>query len=173
MSLKKILKKLYFLSKKKEVIPILQPISENKILEGKTAFIVGGSGGIGSAIAKECIRAGARCIIAGTNKAKLEGMDLFSDAEFKDSAVPLVVNLNDTASFKEIFLNENTIHKWGVDILVNAAGVHTENVNFMGMTPKEYDRVMNINLKGVFFMCQAFADYLIANHRKGHKKHSF
>lgn len=91
----------------------MQPISENKILGGKTALIVGGTGGIGSAIAKECIRSGARCIITGTNKAKLEGMDLFSDAEFKDSAVPIVVNLNDTASFKEIFLNESAIHKWG------------------------------------------------------------
>ena len=169
MSLKMILKKIYLLSKKKEVIPILQPISESKILYGKKALIVGGTGGIGSAIAKEFIRSGAHCIIAGTNKTKLEGMDLFSDTEFKNSAEPLVINLNDTSSFSQIFSKDSVIQKCGeVDILVNAAGVHTEQVSFLGMTTEEYDRVMNINLRGVFFLCQAFSDYLIMNKKKGH-----
>ena len=44
-----------------------------------------------------------------------------------------------------------------VDILINSAGVHTENVDFFTMTPDEFDRVMNINIKGVYFVCREFA----------------
>ena len=44
-----------------------------------------------------------------------------------------------------------------MDILVNSAGVHTENADFFSMTSEEFDRVMNINIKGVYFTCKEFA----------------
>lgn len=47
-----------------------------------------------------------------------------------------------------------------IDIFVSSAGVHTEGVDFWKMTGEEYDRVMNINLKGTFFMCKSMADYM-------------
>ena len=55
-----------------------------------------------------------------------------------------------------------------LDILVNAAGVHTENVDFFTVTDKEYDRVTNINIKAVFFLSQVVSSYFIKNEIHGH-----
>ena len=49
-----------------------------------------------------------------------------------------------------------------------ASQARADGISFLGMTTEEYDRVMNINLRGVFFLCQAFSDYLIMNKKKGH-----
>lgn len=58
-------------SKEEKIIPILKPISENKIFENKVALITGGSGGIGFSVAKNLISKGCKVIIAGTNENKL------------------------------------------------------------------------------------------------------
>ena len=52
-------------------VPIPQPINVHKLLEGKVALIVGGSGGIGFAMAKAFLESGCKIIIAGTNEKKL------------------------------------------------------------------------------------------------------
>ena len=56
----------------------------------------------------------------------------------------------------------------GIDIFVNAAGVHTENVDFWSVTSDEYDRVMNINLKGAYFFCRELAKYWVKKQKRGH-----
>ena len=63
---------------------------------------------------------------------------------------------------------EEVVTKYGkLDIFINSAGVHTENVNFWSMGPSEFDRVMDINLKGVFFACQTVGKYMINNKIRG------
>ena len=63
---------------------------------------------------------------------------------------------------------ENVIRKHGkIDIFISSAGVHTKNVDFWTMTPDEFDRVMDINLKGVFFATQFIGKYMIENKIKG------
>ena len=54
-----------------KVTPIEIPIMEGQYLKGKTAFITGGTGGIGFAIANRFIENGARVIIAGRDETKL------------------------------------------------------------------------------------------------------
>ena len=71
MNVKKLIKRALRLVKAKEMVPIYQPVDGQRLLEGKTALITGGSGGIGFAIAKAFLQQGCEVIIAGTNEEKL------------------------------------------------------------------------------------------------------
>lgn len=55
-----------------------------------------------------------------------------------------------------------------IDIFINSVGIHTENANLWSITPIEFDRVMNINLKGTFFACKAIGKYMIQNRISGY-----
>jgi NAD(P)-dependent dehydrogenase (short-subunit alcohol dehydrogenase family) len=134
------------------------------MLEGKVALISGGSGGIGISITKELHACGCKVILGGTNAAKLEKCK----EKFSDGGVESVIfNLSNTDSIVPTI--KEAEGKFGaIDIFVNSAGVHSENANFWTMTPAEYDRIMDINLKGVYFACIEMAKYWKGNHRKGH-----
>ena len=67
----KTVKKIISLLKTKNVVTIPQIVDENKILNGKTAVIVGETGGIGHAIAKDFLESGCKVIITGTNQKKM------------------------------------------------------------------------------------------------------
>lgn len=144
----------------KEYLPISHPISSIKEFEGKVVLISGGSGGIGLSIAKSLMESGASVIIAGTNEKKLDKIS-------KDISVDTVImNYSRPETFKDVI--GRVTEKYGhLDIFISSAGVHTENVNFWAMNPEEFDRVMDINLKGVFFACQSVGKYMIDNNIKG------
>lgn len=54
-----------------------------------------------------------------------------------------------------------------IDILVNSAGVNG-HASFGNVTEEEYDKIMEVNIKGTFFMSQAMTNYMILNNIKGH-----
>ncbi|RHU86423.1 SDR family NAD(P)-dependent oxidoreductase [Ruminococcus sp. OM08-7] len=150
--------------KKPKLIPIVTHVRDDSTLENKVALIAGGNGGIGMAIAREYIQAGCKIILGGANIIKLEACvkELQSDR-----VKPLILNLNEVDSFdKKIEQAEEMFG--GIDIFVNAAGVHTENVDFWSVTSDEYDRVMNINLKGAYFFCRELAKYWVKKQKRGH-----
>ena len=151
-------------TREKKIIPVEKPVSEQKMLEGKVALISGGSGGIGISIAKELHACGCKVILGGTNASKLEKCK----EQFSDGGVESVIfNLSTTDSIGSTIKEAET--KFGsIDIFVNSAGVHSENANLWTMTPDEYDRVMSINLKGVYFACVEMAKYWKEKQRKGH-----
>lgn len=68
MGFKTKIKNIIRLFKAKEMVPIYQPIGGQHLLAGKTALIIGGSGGFGSAIAKSFMQRGCEVIIAGTSE---------------------------------------------------------------------------------------------------------
>lgn len=135
-------------------------------LEGKIALITGGSGGVGLAIAKAFLQAGAKVIIAGTSKDKLDKIC----TEINDSNLKsIVLNYDEPYSFEgKIKEAENIFGR--IDILVSSAGIHVDRdgLDFINTTIEEYDRVMDINLKGTYFMCQTVAKYMIDKKIKGH-----
>ena len=71
MSVKELIKKVFAFCRKKEIIAIPQLVEDGCFLKNKVAFISGGSGGIGFAIAKTFLECGCKVIIAGTNKNKM------------------------------------------------------------------------------------------------------
>lgn len=157
MGLKSILKKLLI---KREYIPIFHPISSADEFFGKVALISGGSGGIGLAIAKSLAESGAKVIVAGTNENKLNKIrrDTNLDTIIMDYSLP--------ETFESII--DEIANKYGkIDIFISSAGVHTENPNFWRLTSQEFDRIIDINLKGVYFACQAVGKYMRDNKIKG------
>lgn len=160
MKLKKIIKSFIMFFKAKKYVPIIQVKEENKIFENKVALISGGSGGIGLAIAKSLSDSGCKVFIGGTNEVKLKLIKEKYDYDY------VVLNFNhlDSISYAINYI-DSLCGK--IDIFVNSSGVHTENVNFFEVSADEYDRVMDINLKGTFFACQKISNYMIEKRIKG------
>lgn len=163
--MKKLIKKIIRFFKKKEYIPVISEVNEKNVLNKKIAFISGGSGGIGSAIAKKFIDSGCKVIISGTNEKKLREISQLLGENCKY----IVLNLNDINAFEKVV--NDAIKLFGkIDILVNSAGIHAtrSEASFLNFNESEYDNIMNINLKSVYFLSQIFANYFINNNIKGH-----
>lgn len=165
MSIKAKIKKVIKTLNGKEKIPIVEVQQETQLLTNKVVLITGGSGGIGFAIAKKCLASGAKVIIAGTSEQKLNAKVKGCDTQ---SIKALVLNLNDVSSF-EAKIQEacGLFEENRIDVLVNSAGVNPAK-KFFDITEKDFDITMAVNVKGIFFMCQAMAKYMIENKIKGH-----
>ena len=168
MGLKSKIKNLIKMTQEKQIIPVEHIVDKDELLKDKVAVVIGGSGGIGLAIAKSFVESGCKVVLCGTNEKKLKkSLEEFTD---KEKAQAMVFNIADADLMRSNV--EKAVKIFGkVDILVNSAGVHTENVSFFTMAPGEFDRVMNINLRGPFFLCQAFAEYMMKDNNAIDKKH--
>jgi len=165
MSIKAKIKKVIKTLNGKEKIPIVEVQQETQLLTNKVVLITGGSGGIGFAIAKKCLASGAKVIIAGTSEQKLNAKVKGCDTR---SIKALVLNLKDVSSF-EAKIQEacGLFEENRIDVLVNSAGLNPAK-KFFDITEKDFDTTMAVNVKGIFFMCQAMAKYMIENKIKGH-----
>lgn len=117
---------------------------------GKTAFVTGGRRGIGRAVAEALIKEGYSVVISG--------LSATSDLEFAEYL------RCDNSSVDEIKRTVAYISdKYGrIDLLVNNAGTAPEERrDILSVSEKSYDRVMDANLKGTFFMCQTVAGEMI------------
>lgn len=151
--------------KEEKKIPIPVPTKEDEKLKGRIALITGGSSGIGLAMAKEFIRCGAKVIIAARKEEKLkEAVNEIGNNALKSLVLDVtdIEGLADKVRMAAALFEENRI-----DILVNSAGIVTSN-EFLNMSESEYDRIMDVNAKGTFFMSQAVSKFMIENNIKGH-----
>ncbi len=146
---------------KTKLSPVLVPVMEGDLLKNHTAFIVGGSGGIGYAIAERFVANGCQVIISGTNIEKLQK----KVDELKNNTDFIVMDIRDIESIKK-GIDEAT-KKRKIDILVNAAGIHGPS-DFWSITEDDWDSVINTNLKGMYFTSQIIAKYMRENEVKGH-----
>ena len=161
--MKKKLLNLINLIRRKQVIPILYPIDKDKILEGKVALITGGSSGIGFAIAESFIKSGCKVIIAGTRRGKLE---LAKQIINSKNLEIMEMDVRNVESLPKKIDEACTI--WGqIDILVNSAGAHNSH-GFEDMPEDEFDMIMDTNVKGTFYVCQAVIKYMKNNMIHGH-----
>lgn len=149
---------------KKEIVPIITPVCQEKLLDGKIALITGGSSGIGFAIAQAFLNCGCKVIIAGSSVEKLEK----AAKKLRGEVLTLPVNITDIASVPEKVMEAVSLFEENrIDILVNSAGAH-HSLSFEDMTETEYDKIMDTNVKGTFFMCQTVGRFMIENKIKGH-----
>lgn len=149
----------------KEIIAIPTPQNIGELLQGKTALITGGSSGIGFAIAERFLAAGCQVIISGTNEEKLMKC---CEKLGTDKVKGIVINLLDVDSIKSKIDEAAAMFDGStIDILVNSAGFNPMKA-FFQISEEDYDRTLDINVKGTFFMSQAIASYMIEKKIKGH-----
>ncbi|MFL6559093.1 MAG: SDR family NAD(P)-dependent oxidoreductase, partial [Bacillus sp. (in: firmicutes)] len=133
-------------------------------LTGKVAVAVGGNGVLGSAMAKGLAEHGAKVAIVGRNLEKAEEVV----KEIKESGGDAKAFSADVSSKDSLVNAANEIEQWsgGWDILLNAPGTNSATPFFeLGMD--EWDKIMDINLKGIVLTCQIFAKKMIEQDRKG------
>lgn len=114
---------------------------------GKHALVTGGGSGIGSATAKILIDKGAVVTILGRNKARLD-----SAAESL-GASPVVADVTDREAVAAAVASAAAAHG-PVDILINNAGM-AESAPFATMSDEHWDRMLGVNLTGVYNCCKA------------------
>lgn len=120
----------------------------------KTVIVTGGGSGIGLTTAELFVRQGANVVINGRNPDKLKAAAAKIDAS--GTRVHTVAGDIARPETAERIVAEAEARFGGVDILVNNAGVF-EPKPFLELTEADYDRFLDIILKGKFFMAQAAA----------------
>jgi len=130
------------------------------LLEGKVAIVTGGNSGIGKAIVLALGAAGAAVCVD-----YVVHQDITAEERAQVDAMPdrLIAIQADVSQVAELHtLVNETVKAFGrLDILVNNAGIETRT-SVLDTTEAQYDRVMDINLKGAFFGTQLAAKQMIA-----------
>ncbi len=127
-------------------------------LSGKTALVIGGSRGIGLAIAEGLASCGAECVIAARELARAEAAaEGIRKKNFKATAAP--VEVGDRKSVEN--LSAETVQKFGkIDILVNSAAMSLRKP-LEEVTDEEWDAILTTNLTGIFLSCRAVGREMI------------
>jgi 2-deoxy-D-gluconate 3-dehydrogenase len=139
-------------------------VLEKFSLKGKSGIVTGGGSGMGKAISTGLVQAGAEIVIADINKDKLEK----TVREIQKFGGPVVAVHADISKMEDIKkLVDRTVKEFGkIDFLFNNAGI-IRRASSEDFEEKDWDEVLNINLKGPFFLAQAVARVMISQKRKG------
>jgi NAD(P)-dependent dehydrogenase (short-subunit alcohol dehydrogenase family) len=131
----------------------------DRSLEGKIAIVTGGGRGIGAAIAERLAKLGATVIVCGRSPEPLQATAAkISAAGGQCEAV--VCDITELASVEQLARKvQKTFGR--CDILVNNAGVGSFSSPLHQLPPAEWERVMNTNLRGVYYCIRAFTPMLI------------
>lgn len=139
-------------------------------IKGKVALITGGSGVLGSNIARGFLEAGANTFIVGAHQERVDAMleKLQSEVASIEGAGELAgkaCNVLSVDSLKE--LKDVILKKWGrIDILVNAAGGNipggtlTPEQTFFDMKVEDLNKVVDLNLYGSVYPCMVFGEVM-------------
>lgn len=134
------------------------------LLDGKTAVVTGGSSGIGRGIARGFAEHGAEAVVVADirDSPKEEGAPTHELLEAETDAESVFVECDVTRRSDLIEAIDAADAAGGLDVMVNNAGVwHAED--FLDVTEEEYQRVLDINLKGAYFGSQIAAERLVEN----------
>lgn len=132
-------------------------MSEIFSLKGRKALVTGANTGIGQAIAVSLAAQGAQ-VICGGRRASDETVEIIAKAGGK--AQSLSLDFSDPMAAKNTFVGN------GYSILVNNAGIirRDDSTDF---TEADWDDVIDVNMKALFFTCQAFGKELINSNKEG------
>lgn len=131
-------------------------------LTGKVAVVVGGTSGIGHAIALGLAEAGADVIPTSRRRELAERVAKEIERLGKRS-LAIATDVNDRAATEQLI--SAVIARFGrIDVLVNSQGI-TKKVPSLEMSEADWDQVIDTNLKSVFRTCQIAGREMVRNHR--------
>lgn len=126
------------------------------------ALITGGSRGIGLGIAEALAKEGFNLAINGMRPADSVQDTLDALSSHGTDVIYVQGNIGD-AKARERMVSNTVAHFGRINVLVNNAGVAPlERLDILETSEESYDRVMDINLKGAFFLSQAVANHMLA-----------
>ncbi len=139
-------------------------ILEKFSLKGKSGIVTGGGSGIGKAISIAVVQAGAEIVIVGRNKERLE-RTANELRKWGGPVIPLSADVSNMEDIRRVV--DQTLKAFGkIDFLFNNAGI-IRRAPSEEFTEKDWDEVIQINLKGPFFLAQSVARVMISQKRKG------
>jgi len=134
-------------------------------LSGQVAIVTGAGRGIGAAIARKLAKLGATAVLCGRTQATLDATaQSILDAGGKTEVIPCDVTVLHQLEYAATRV-DSTFGR--CDVLVNNAGVGGFSDALHNMSPDDWDRILNTNLRGVYFAIKAFAPLMIRNY-SGH-----
>jgi meso-butanediol dehydrogenase / (S,S)-butanediol dehydrogenase / diacetyl reductase len=126
-----------------------------KGLKDKRILITGGASGIGAATATRFLEEGSRVCILDRDAKACEAIL----KHLPGTAAAIVADVTDLAQVRSAFAEAIRV-MGGVDVLINNAGISIRH-NFLDITPEEWDRVIAVNLTGVFYVAQTAARHMM------------
>jgi NAD(P)-dependent dehydrogenase (short-subunit alcohol dehydrogenase family) len=128
-------------------------------LEGKVAIVTGAGEGIGHAIALRFAREGAHVVVAEIKSDTVQRAAADCTAQGSE-ALAYPIDVGDVDAVRQMI--KDVVNHFGkLDILVNNAGV-SERAPMLELTPEQWDWLMRVNQRAVFFAMQAAARQMIA-----------
>ncbi|MGH9642433.1 MAG: SDR family NAD(P)-dependent oxidoreductase, partial [Terriglobales bacterium] len=124
-------------------------------LKAKRILITGGASGIGAATAARFLEEGSTVCVLDRNPSGLQRIK----QELPQLAGTLTADVSDLKQVQTAF-SEATNLMGGVDVLINNAGISIRH-NFLDITPEEWDKIIAVNLTGVFYVAQTAARHMI------------
>jgi NAD(P)-dependent dehydrogenase (short-subunit alcohol dehydrogenase family) len=130
-------------------------------LKGKTAAVIGGGGVLAGAMAEGLAKAGANVAILDI---ALENGKKQSDAISKLGIESLALQADVSKKTDLQAACDAVVKTWGkVDILINAPGINS-GTPFLEISEEEWERILRVNLKGIFLACQVFGQQMLKQH---------
>src|SRR5438128_9505633 len=141
-----------------------RPLGDLLRLDGRVAVVTGGALGIGAAICRRYAEAGATVIVADVNEAAARKCAAGLTAAGATSE-SVVVDVRDSPSVDA--LADGVVARHGkIDVWVNNAGIYP-NKDFLELTDADWDRVVEINVRGAFAGSRAAARHMVARGEGG------
>lgn len=132
-------------------------------LQGKVAFITGGSRSIGAAIARQLAQQGAQVAFSYQSAAEAAQQVVNSIEQAGGTAIAIQADAASAEQIKNAI--QQTVQHFGrLDILVNNAGIFQPSA-IEDIQPQDLDRMIDVNIKGVFYAIQAALPHLSAGSR--------
>jgi 2-deoxy-D-gluconate 3-dehydrogenase len=122
-------------------------------LKGKAAVVTGASGGIGRWLAYGLAAAGADVVISGRSDKELRLTAELVELEAGRRCTVIQADLSDPHACRRL-IDETVMHAKRLDVLVNCAGMNRRKP-IEGVDQEDFDTIMNVNLKSVYFLSQA------------------
>jgi 2-dehydro-3-deoxy-D-gluconate 5-dehydrogenase len=128
-------------------------------VDGKVAVVIGGTGGLGGAIADGLAAAGATVVPTGRDPARVEA----AAKALRDQGRPTLAHPVDTTVEEQLRdLRDHVLDAFGrLDVLVNAAGTHLRRPTVETRLP-EWRQVLEVNLTGPFLACKVIGQAMLA-----------
>lgn len=134
-------------------------------LKGKTAAVIGGSGVLGGSVAEALAKAGAKIAVVYNRGKEAADQRVKSIQALGGDAMAVQADGRVKADLEKA--KNQIVSKWKqIDILVNAPGVNS-TTPVLDITEEEWDKIISVNLKGMFFACQVFGKHMIDAGVKG------